>query len=326
MVDYRTFNFPGFSQGSNLLTGIRQDDKDLYITGFYVPEDSGTVSYLYKGSWSNIKQGSGGYYILNYPGSNTTNLYGPKVLKHNKVRVVGNYTLTGSSNLYGCMYSGSLNGDGCWKTIMPRDAINAICHSTDGKLVVGNYDTATVTGNAFIYDIVSDKFKDIKHKKAKSITAYGIVYLGCDEYVICGGYSPIGLGAPTDVGYTVHYNRKTKKFSKWRDYYYDEQLNCSTGEGRCPSPNQSKSDVTHFDGISKHNNDYGYNLTGVALYESKEVAFVAHVNKHGHVTWSNIAYPNAITTTGNSIANKFVIGVYTDQSGVVNSYIAKLTH
>lgn len=312
-MNYTTLNFPGtiVPGSSNLLTGIRRKKHDLYITGFYVPAGGiNTVSYLYKGSLENITNTkSGGYYMLNYPGTTTesTNLYGPTVLKHGNVRIVGNYTSTTSANLFGCMYQGNLSGDGKWKTLTPTsDTINTICHSTMHNLVVGNYDTKLISGKAFIFDIKTKKYIEIVHPGSITTTAYGVWYNGENNYTICGGYSPI-IGTQTDIGYIVNYNSVTKKFKHWKDYYYNnDSINAS---------------VTHFDGITK--TKHGYNLTGVAIYNTAEVGFFAHVSDKCHdATWTQVAYPGAITTTGNSVVDDIVIGVYTNANDMsVNGYI-----
>jgi len=320
MTSYSTFNFPGFVPGGrNLLTGIRRKRSNLYITGFYIPSmDADTVSFLYKGNVNYLN--AGGYYILNYPGSKATNLYGPAILDDCKVRVVGNYTKNNTNGLFGCMYTGKLDGTGDWLTITPSsDALNCICHSNMGNLVVGNYDTRLINGKAFIYDIKKDSYTEIIKDNAKTITAYGIWQnngngnSSCDNdhYTICGGYSPI-VGAETDIGYIVDYNRKTKKFSNWTEYHY---------------ANDNASTVTHFDGITEAEN--GYNLTGVAVANGEEIGFFVNVQRKSgkafkpNPDWVQVSYPGALTTTGNSVVNDIVIGVYTlpdDES--VYGYIA----
>jgi len=313
MITYSTFNFPGtIPESHNLLTGIRRKDSNLYITGFYIPQGkTETVSYLYKGNIKHLN--SGGYYILNYPGSATTNLYGPAILKHDKVRVVGNYTLTGTNNTYGCMYTGKLDGTGRWITLTPSyDTLNCIAHSTMKDLVVGGYQTNHLL-KAFIYDIKRKSFIEIHKANAKSITAYGVWYNGGDCYTICGGYSPI-VGIQLNIGFIVDYNRKTKKFSDWTDYYYN---------------NDKESFVTHFDGITGAHD--GYHLTGTTTSNNNEIGFFTRVKRKSNhhlekkASWLPLSYPNAITTTGNSIVDDIVIGVYSlPDDPAVNGYISRI--
>lgn len=285
-MSYSTLNFPGATSDSKtLLTGIRINKCKSLMTGFYVGE-AGTLSFVLS---------NGGYYILNYPNA-VTNLYGPCILEHSRVRLVGNIVGT-NGNLIGCMYTGKLDGTGKWKTLEP--GVNTICHSTMGDLIVGNTQEELLS-KAFIYDITKKKYTWIKKSGSKSVTAYGIWHNG-DSYTICGGYSPL-IGLQTDIGYTVEYNSVTGKFSNWRDYYY---MNDPT-----------KSTVTHFDGISKGN------LTGVAVHDGKEVAFYLNAKKN---VWKEVKYPNSSTTTGNSIAGNTIIGVYTiNGSEEVNGYTVNI--
>lgn len=285
---YVNFNFPGFTEGSKtLVTGIRQRKHNIYITGFYVPPAGKTVSFLYKGH--NVNHGA--YYMLNYPDPNVvTNLYGPNVLKDGNVRVVGNIASNG--NVIGCMYTGPLDGSGKWKLL--NIGANTICHSTMGNYVVGNY-TNNSLGKAFLYNIRTKNYIDIVKSNAKSITAYGIWDNKDGTYTICGGYSP--LGSDKTIAYTVKYHCKKHKFYKWKDYYYNNDTSAST----------------HFNGIS------GNNLTGVAIVNSTSYAFKLTTCNN---KWTTISYPGSDTTTGNSIADNIVIGVYTViLSSTVNSYV-----
>jgi hypothetical protein len=318
---YLTFNYPGATSGSKtLLTGIRRDcKKTLYITGFYEPpknSSSQTISFLYTGDITGRIDPccNNKYNILNFPSIpgrtvKTTNLYGPNILGCGNVRVVGNYTTeeTGK-NTIGCMYQGLLDGSGVWTTLTPStDSINTIAHSTMGDLVVGNYNTNGGNVNAFIYNVKTNEYHEIIKKEAKSITAYGIWHNRGHWYTICGGVSG---KKKTTVGYLVDWNNKTHEFSNWRNYSY------------------IKANVTHFDGITSDNCG-GFNLTGIAI-AAGEVGFFAHVDRDNDccftkAIWKEIKYPDSSSTTGNSIVENIVIGVYTDSSepkGTVNGYIS----
>src|SRR5688572_1378545 len=109
---YLKFNYPEAVSGSKtLLTGIRRKGKVLYITGFYEPPNSETISFFYKGDLSGSVNpcSENSWNILNYPKSTATNLYGPLVLDCDNIRAVGNYTTKGVSGPIGCMYEGELN-------------------------------------------------------------------------------------------------------------------------------------------------------------------------------------------------------------------------
>lgn len=346
---YLTFNYPGYVPGSKtLLTGIRGNGKTLYITGFYEPPESRTISFLYKGDLRGTTGicSNNSWNKLDYPESKATNLYGPLILDCDNVRAVGNYTKeetddkddkvisTGNSGAIlgkesvtiGCMYEGKLDGSGKWTILTPTsDTINTIAHSTMGDLVVGNYDTILIQshgtrsdnplslsqGKAFIYDVKTKKFYNIEKEGTKSITAYGIWHNGGNSYTICGGLSYDNPDDKLDTGYLVDWNNKTHEFSNWRDYYYaDDKI---------------KSLVTHFDGITSDGNG-GYNLTGDAITLSEgTIAFFVNINKFNDRIWQEIEFPESMGTSGNSVYKDIVIGVYKDtddDAATVNGYIS----
>ncbi len=149
-----------------------------------------------------------------------------------------------------------------------------------------------------------------------SITAYGIWYNGCDSYTICGGYKPqAGLGF-AETAYLVDWNNNTRKLSNWRSYHYDN--------------NPFRARITHFDGITG-NGPRGYNLTGDWLgfgLGGSELGFFASVKrdkctrKFKKAKWVPIKFPlKDSVTSGNSVYEKTVIGVYTTPVGV-NGYIS----
>lgn len=327
---YRTFNYPsGVSGGKTLLTGIRKvenDDNNYYITGFYkYPEDSAPVaSFIYKG----CRHGKGTWTLLDYPSSdgatvNATNLYGPdNGKKDGNIKVVGNYTtVEAGQKTFGCLYDGPLDGSGIWTPLTPTSVdpvLNTIAHSTHGKLVVGNYDTQLNQGKAFIYDIKTGEYFDVRKDGAFSITAYGVWHNGKQSYTICGGYTNLDHTSGVDTGYVVDWDNKNRKFSNWRVYNY----------GNDPV----KALITHFDGITSDGKG-GYNLTGDwigADNGSPGLGFIANVRRRPNgkfkkARWNSIAYPNELVTSGNSVSMYIVIGVYTSNpDDGVNGYISYL--
>lgn len=86
---------------------------------------------------------------------------------HNVV-VVGSYTTLESGPIaqQGLLYIGAPDGSTTagYKTLYPvslvtdpnDSIINTLGHSTMGGMVVGNYDTRLLTGQAFIYNIATD--------------------------------------------------------------------------------------------------------------------------------------------------------------------------
>ena len=322
---YHTFNYPmATSQSQTLLTGIRGVGPELIISGFFQSTSSANPqSFIYKGN----KHGKGEWFNLSYPSSagvtvTGTSLYGPNYdNKKNRIQVVGNYaTVEAGMSALGCLYEGTFNGIGLWTTLLPTSSsqvLNTIAHSTNGGLVVGNYDTVLVQGKAFIYDIHTQQYFDITNPNAVSITAYGIWHNGKDKYTICGGLTTT---TATNVAYVVDWNNKTHTFHNWRTYNFNND--------------PKKSLITHFDGITEGSVKGTYNLTGdhVGVSSSNSLGFFATVHrkgKHGRFSkkayWEPISYPHKQTTSGNSVYENTVIGVYTPKEGVyINGYISYL--
>lgn len=352
MRQYNQFNYPNAVEGGKtLLTGIRnvKCSKKMYICGYYEPapnqEDQQVKSFVYKGCLpqkqkvTEYKKEKGQWFELYYPNSNVTNLYGPANYKKKEIQIVGNYTVSGSSELFGCMYQGPLNepSKGKWTQLLPPfgDVLNVIAHSTMKNVVVGNYDTQIVQGKAFLYNTKSKKYVDmgdelmntkkIKKTKIVSITAYGVWYNGHHLYTICGGY--VALGDTKEYGYLVDWNSKKKSFCNFRTYCYD---------------NKKNSVVTHFDGISALND--GYVLTGDAVtleavtLDTKKSDAVEHAfyctvpkfhskgkKKINKGKWNEVKFPDSVGTSGNSVYQDIVIGVYSNANdSTVYGYTSEL--
>jgi len=355
MPKYTTFNYPNSYPGDKtLLTGIRQvkNSNKIYISGWYEPAATtvaGTVppatfkSFVYKGKLD----GAGKFYTLSYPSAPNktvivTNLYGPNNMELNymcdsssssssnssnssnssssssksrhEIQVVGNYTIQEKSGAFGCLYEGKLNGKGKWTTILPPSSepvINTICHSTHGGLVVGNFDTQLDEGRAFIYNIKTKKYYFITQPNIKSITAYGIWYNGKNNYTICGGYTALNISTGFSSAYLVDFNLEKKKFINFRTYSYNND--------------PIKSVITHFDGITSDGKN-GFNLTGdTATFGSTSLAFFANVpdkrSKSNTATWRTVSYPGSALTSGNTVLENNVLGVYNGANNSVNGYI-----
>jgi len=326
MRTYKTFNYPDQVAGSGdktLLTGIRRVNNrhQVYISGFYEPNQGSTISFIYKGKLN----GNGAWYPLGFPSLEnqtvtSTSLYGPnngEILGN--IQVVGNYMTeqTGTAAL-GCIYQGPLDGTGKWTTLLPtadQPVLNTIAHSTMGHLAVGNYDTQLNEGRAFIYDIKSNIYYDIIKDDAESITAYGIWHNGDSSYTICGGYTDIHAATQINVGYLVDWDNERHTLRHWRSYNYDND--------------PGKAVITHFDGITSDGNG-GYNLTGDWVgVDSNKFGFQAHIKRNKchrfnrHATWAPINYPGYALTSGNSVDRDVVIGVYTDLPNI-NGFVSFL--
>ena len=90
--------------------------------------------------------------------------------------------------------------------------------------------------------------------------------------------------------------------------------------------------VSHFDGITSDGHD-GFNLTGdwIGAGESEEggLAFFAHVGRgaDGSFTaaeWLSLSYPGEGNgpTSGNTVYEKYVLGIYVPDGGVPQGYVA----
>lgn len=307
--EYRLFNYPDSAPGGyTFLTGIRgkESSEDLHITGGYVDPDGGVTGLYYIGR----KSGKGKWWELKYASTaSETVLYGPNILHCGNVQAVGSYKTEQTGPLdIGCLYEGKPDGSGKWTTLRPpvEGVKNTIAHSTNGGLVVGNYDTELRSGFAFIYDIERKKYYTITLKEAETNTAYGIWYEGCGQYIICGGYSKDDRG----YAYTIRLRQEGKKLKTYDFQSYSYQ----NDENEYP--------ITHFDGIAP-NDKGGYNLTGTGVQVGKDnFAFFASTDRKGKAKWSEVAVPGAESTTGNSVWEKIVIGVFTTHVGGLEAYIS----
>jgi hypothetical protein len=314
---YSTFNYPNANGGSYGPTGIRSaGGQNVFVTGSVHPSPTPTppcsvVSHgiLYDGALS----GNGDWTVLDYPSSpgitvTGTVLYGPDGLPPSNVRIVGSYTIcedTGTRN-HGLLYEGPTDGSGTWQTIdyggplrPGEQVLNTIVHSTMGGLAVGNFDTNLAIGRAFVYDIAANSWKELI-KPSVSITAYGIWYNGGTSYTIAGGYSdanPNGI----DHGYLANWDSVTQMASDWTSYDFDNGPHTHV-------------EVSHFDGITTDNQG-GFYLTGEWAGGQQLGGFFAHVPRMPHrafgdARWRDIEYPSSVVTTGNTVFENNVLGIY----------------
>lgn len=245
-----------YEAGINLVSGW-QGLRAASTPGEYLITGTSDIDgLLYQGSIDGI----GDYYQLLYQPDNdvyNTSVYGPDLLENGDIRLVGSYKnddyATAAVEVNGFMFEGSIAdlGDSNHYIMInkPGAKYNYI-HSTDGGLIVGNYDSPADygkydlqygMGHAFIYDIAHATFlPDVVYPGAKTTTAYGIWYNGGTSYTIVGGYSfdPTNnfdnQKAPTGNGYMVDFDSATQKFSHWKSY-------------TSPAGNNL---ATHFEGVS----------------------------------------------------------------------------
>ena len=215
------------------------------------------------------------------------------------------------------IYQGTITGTGTWTQIDATPLvtngtlINTIAHSTMGNLVVGNYDTSLVTGNAFIYNMATTNWINLNPGNSASVTAYGIWQNGgssSTSYTIAGGLSTLGSGG-LDEGYLVNYDSVTGALSHYKTFNYDNEPVSAL--------------VSHFDGITATTN--GFNLTGFqsSVGGGIEGGFFASVTVLGDGSFSDASWTlisNSPVTTGNTVISNSVLGIYVD--GGTHSFVA----
>ncbi len=320
---------------SIIVTGIRSDSTNsdsVVISASKTTTGTDTVAALYDGSLSGVASASSSsWYSLNpiFSGQSVTSstFYGPNTSVYDpslgvgNIRAVGSYKYSnspsGSNTDHGMMYVGAVTGGGTWSQIDATTLvtngtlINTIAHSTMGNLVVGNYDTSLAAGHAFIYNTVNQTWLNLNPANSVSVTAYGIWQNGgstSTSYTIAGGFSDLNSGG-IDEGYLVTYDSTSNSFSHFKTYNFNNQPITSL--------------VSHFDGITATAD--GFNLTGDYLASGTNGAFFASVSVLGDGTysdasWTDISYPNASLTSGNTVVSNSVLGIFVN--GGTQSYIA----
>ncbi len=182
-----------------------------------------------------------------------------------------------------------------------------------GDLVVGNYDTVLVTGNAFIYNRIANTWKNLNPGGTQSVTAYGIWQNGGSDstsYTIAGGQGNLGPGV-LDESYLVDYDSATGQLTNYRVFHYKDQPKSAA--------------LSHFDGITLAPGGKGYNLTGFVTTGETVKGFFATVPRNpngsfGAAKWTDVFYPGGKLTTGNTIVENKVLGI--SVNGGTQSYIA----
>jgi len=295
---------------NQFVTGVRGwAGTDVILTGNSV-EDGGTVAMLYAGPLAPTDEG--GIFLLppDISGQEvtTSTFYGPDTYVFNpalgkgNVRAVGSYQYAGSEAYnHGMLYEGAPAGGGSWRQIdVPSSAVggaavwNTIPHSNMGDLVVGDYDLKgePLSANAFVYDLVRDRWTIFDFEGCTLTTAYGIWQPapGSSQYTIVGGTRD---GHGLDRGFVVAYDSKSGAFTNLKLYSAMNQPGL----------------LTHFEGITQ--SIHGYHLAGMTA----TCALVAEisVNPDGSFSdavWTAYTYPGSELTTGNPIYQDTLMGIF----------------
>ena len=331
-VDYSSIAAP-----SVIVTGVRSTSAttdDVLITGSQTTGGV-TSAVLYSGSLAGAVSAPLSSWVVLAPtfeGQTITSatLYGPNTslftpsIGAGNVMAVGSYKYaegaSGATFDHGLLYQGSVTGGGTFTQIdatplvAPGTLLNTIAHSTMGSLVIGNYDTTLATGNAFIYNASTLLWTNLNPGGSASTTAYGIWQNGgsaSTSFTIAGGLSDLSSGG-LDEGYLVNYDSSTGLLSDFTKFHYNNQPVSAL--------------ISHFDGITA--TAAGFNLTGDYLTAGGGLgAFYASVDRNettgtfSNMKWTDIAFPGAEGTSGNTVVGDTVLGIYVTE-GVEHSYIA----
>ncbi|MFO0201567.1 MAG: right-handed parallel beta-helix repeat-containing protein, partial [Alphaproteobacteria bacterium] len=282
-------------------TGIRGlENGDYLITGS-TASGGVTSGLLYVGT---LNGGDGDAYAINYPGAESTSVYGPDYLGDGEVLLVGTYVLPNDETRYGFAFRGNLatmatdvTDTANYEQIWNGSTFNYL-HRTLGGLAVGNYitsDTPNERGRAYIYDFESNAFTDIVFPGSISNTAYGIWDNGDGSYTIAGGFSQLPVNnaddrlRPIGMASLVDYrpaSPPSERFSNWRAFSYQSPDQATVG--------------THFMGISSVEKGV-YTLSGSGYVSGEIVSsglatVVRQTNgSFGDMAWVNLSPPESVT-------------------------------
>jgi hypothetical protein len=331
-VDYSSITAPAV-----IVTGVRSTSAstdNVFITGSQTTAGV-TSAVLYNGSLAAAAGAPPSSWVVlspSFSGQTVTGatLYGPNSalftpsIGTGNVMAVGSYKYaegaSGAQFDHGLLYQGAAGGGGTFTQIDATSLVasgtlkNTIAHSTMGNLVVGNYDTSLATGNAFIYNASTLLWTNLNPGGSASATAYGIWQNGGSDstsFTIAGGLSDLNSGG-LDEGYLVDYDSSTGLLSHFTKFNYNNEPVSAL--------------ISHFDGITATEN--GFNLTGDYLVAGGGLgAFYVSIDRsattgaYSNATWTDIAFPSAQETSGNTVVGNTVLGIYV-AGGVEHSYIA----
>ena len=288
-ITYQTLQFQ--NSPSTGVTGMRGDN----ITGSYsFPGGTGGLLYrLSTGAFEPLPEATTNG--SNFPGAVSSQPYGPTFGNLGGIlRVTGTFVpATGQPDRSYIFDSAAAPGQQ-YTTVVVPGAVNTIAHSQFGNQVVGNYNTTTALGSAFIYDMTSGAFTTNNKPGAASTSAYGAW-----GNRIAGGYIDPGGGG---IGHAYIFNQSTGVFTQ-----YD-------------APGGTID--THFEGITAGGRAGEFNLiAGSTDLLGGSHAWAVHVDSAGVATWTELSVPGASSTSGNSIYEDKAIGIFV-QGGIVRAYIA----
>ena len=328
-ITYQTVLGPG-----DVVTGVRAD---LYgaviLTGDHITgSGTSTESFIYQGPLNDVSAGTLYLFdpVISGETITTATFYGPDTsifdpsLGLGNIRAVGSYQYAESPAgvvNHGMLYQGPPNGSGgTWTQLdVPSDGTNVvsgivltsavedtILHSTQGNLIVGNYDLqgpgGTLLGaSGFIYNIATQQYTlmQINGSLDNLTSLYGIWQngIGSTSYTITGGTRHDGL----NEGFLEDYDSSTGVFSHLTYYTGFNQPGL----------------VTHFENITAVPG--GFDL--VATTDSGPAFAFIPVNpdgSFGSATWVPVDLPASDLLTGNIAYQTTIGGIYNTSGSTSN--------
>jgi len=318
------------ANGIEAWQGIRRLDDNFFLTCGTNTSNQGVLNI-----GPIINYNSANNYIVMYPGSATTSVYGPDYIGGGYYRLVGSYKKDKEDIVYGFFFQGKitdLSSSANYKTIITYGNYTYI-HSTMGNILVGNYDDIKKhntfglplgPATAFLYIISEGKKIDITYPGSITNTVYGVWHNGGSSYTFCGGYSNTAIPItsiytatgilPIGNAYIVNYDIENNTFSNWISINY---------------PNNTDI-VTHFQGISSvdKSNPQSYQFAADSLNTSTKDRLPAWVSVSVDITgnfyvdkWVNLKYPLPLSiTSSNSVADNIIVGIYIEEDGTAGGY------
>ena len=318
------------ANGIEAWQGIRRLDDNFFLTCGTNTSNQGVLNI-----GPIINYNSANNYIVMYPGSASTSVYGPDYIGGGYYRLVGSYKKDKEDIVYGFFFQGKitdLSSSANYKTIITHGNYTYI-HSTMGNILVGNYDDIKKhntfglplgPGSAFLYIISEGKKIDITYPGSLTNTVYGVWHNGGSSYTFCGGYSNKAIPItsiytatgilPIGNAYIVNYDIENNTFSNWISINY---------------PNNTDI-VTHFQGISSvdKSNPQSYQFAADSLNTSTKDRLPAWVSVSVDITsnfyvdqWVNLKYPLPLSiTSSNSVADNIIVGIYIEEDGTAGGY------
>jgi hypothetical protein len=311
-------------QPGDMVTGVRGwTGSQVVLTGTVVSEVNGDkveTAMIYCGDLAPTDPA--GIFqlepdLIEGPTTNST-FYGPDTwvfnpdLGEGKIRAVGTCTFDkGEARNHGMVYQGTPDGNGGWSLLDIPEKVaggvvwNTVPHSTMGDLIVGNYDLEGEAGsaNAFIHHQARSLWQRVALDGLQLVTFYGVWQngKGSTSYTICGGAKD-GLGI--NQGLLVDYDAATGAFSNKRLYRNPDEALV----------------ITHFEGVTLAANG-AYHLAAM----SDTAALLASVRRlsdgsFGEAIWSAPFTMDGETTTGNTVYQDVLMGVFQQSGSPIQSY------